>query len=56
MEKKDLISLNSEILDVVSIEELEQRLELSSAWLCSNCSEATHGFCCGSQWNAPGPQ
>ncbi len=47
MEKKnenlDLISLNSKIFDEISIEELEERLELTKPWIC-NCSE--HGNIC----------
>ncbi|WP_456422926.1 hypothetical protein [Lutibacter sp.] len=47
MEKKnenlDLISLNSKIFDEISIEELEERLELTKPWIC-DCSE--HGCSC----------
>ena len=41
-ENKDLISLNSKVFDEVSIEELEERLELT-AWIC-DCS--TNGDIC----------
>lgn len=32
--KKDLINLNSKIFKETSVEELEERLELSGGWLC----------------------
>ena len=38
-ETKELISLNSKIIDVVKIDELEERLELAAPWLCNNCDD-----------------
>ncbi len=36
--KSDLISLNSKIFEEVSIEELEERLELSGGWVGCDCT------------------
>lgn len=46
-ENEDLINLNSKLLETVSIDELEERLELSAPWFCDNCcSSYGHGCYC----------
>jgi len=53
MEKnKDLISLNSKVLNEASIEELEERLELAAAWVADKCP--THG--CEYVFDNPPPE
>ncbi|MFO7800711.1 MAG: hypothetical protein R6V55_00285 [Desulfovermiculus sp.] len=46
-DKKDLISLNSKVLESTSIEELEERLEFSS-WTCGSFDSPCG---CDGAWN-----
>ncbi len=48
-ENADLISLNSKIFEEISIEELEERLELTKPWIC-DCTEGYGCDCYQDHW------